>query len=175
MELVEAASYWYYLDMKKKAAIKSNPLHLDQQLCFALYASSRMIVQAYDDYLGDLGVTYSQFLVLSALWQKDAVSVSDLGIILHLDSGTLSPLLKKLQTKALVRKVRDKIDERMVYVELTAFGKGMQKEAAKIPPQMFCKLDMKEKEVDDLRRQLQTLTSTLQKNKKTRKSGNRDI
>lgn len=166
MDLVEGAPFWYYFHMKKKANPKPNPLHLDQQLCFALYASSRMIVQAYDDYLGELGVTYSQFLVLSALWQKDSVSVSDLGLVLHLDSGTLSPLLKKLQTKALVKKVRDKIDERMVYVELTSAGKGMQKEAAKIPPLMFCKLDMKEKEVGDLRRQLQTLTSTLQKNRK---------
>ncbi len=150
--------------MKKKPDSKLNPLHLDQQLCFALYSSSRMIVQAYDEYLQRLNITYLQFLVLSALWQKDKASVKELGRILLLDSGTLSPLLKKLQTKGLIKKLRDKADERVVYIELTAAGKAMQKDAVKIPPQMFCKLDLKEKEVSDLRRQLQTLTKALKEN-----------
>ncbi len=150
--------------MKKKPDLKPNPLHLDQQLCFALYSSSRMIVQAYDEYLQRLQITYLQFLVLSALWQKDKASVKELGHILLLDSGTLSPLLKKLQTKGLIKKLRDKADERVVYIELTAAGKAMQKDAVKIPPQMFCKLDLKEKEVSDLRRQLHTLTKALNEN-----------
>ena len=123
-----------------------------------------MIVQAYDEYLQRLNITYLQFLVLSALWQKDKASVKELGRILLLDSGTLSPLLKKLQTKGLIKKLRDKADERVVYIELTAAGKAMQKDAVKIPPQMFCKLDLKEKEVSDLRRQLQTLTKALKEN-----------
>ena len=149
--------------MKKYLNTKSNALHLDQQLCFALYSSSRMIVQSYDFYLKQLDITYPQFLVLSALWQSDDQSVKQLGTILHLDSGTLSPLLKKLQAKGLVKKNRTSADQRSVCVQLTVAGKNMQKAAAKIPQQIFCKLRMKEKEVFDLKRQLQTLTEVLKK------------
>lgn len=149
--------------MKKKLDLKTNPLHLDQQLCFALYSSSRMIVQAYHEYLKELGITYPQFLVMSALWQTDPSTVKDLGDSLMLDSGTLSPMLKKLQMKGLVKKGRADHDERIVFVELTTAGKLMQKAAAKIPEQMFCKLAMKEKEVGELRRQLQTLALVLKK------------
>ena len=152
--------------MKKKPDLEFNPLHLNQQLCFALYSSSRMIIQAYDEFLQKLDITYLQFLVLSALWQKEKASVKELGQILLLDSGTLSPVLKKLQHKGLVNKSRDKNDERVVYIELTHAGKIMQKDALKIPPQMFCKLDLKKKEVGDLRRQLQTLTQALIKDVK---------
>ncbi len=147
--------------MKKKLNSKLNPLHLDQQLCFAMYSSSRLIIQAYDEFLPQLDITYLQFLVLSALWQKDKASVKELGQILLLDSGTLSPLLKKLEHKGLVKKSRDKKDERVVYIELTPAGKAMQKDALKIPPQMFCKFDLKDKALHDLRRQLQTLTQVL--------------
>lgn len=146
--------------MKKRL---SNALHLDQQLCFALYSSSRMIVQSYDDYLKELNITYPQFLVLSALWQLDFQSVKELGENLHLDSGTLSPLLKKLQAKGLVKKNRTSKDQRSVCIQLSPAGKSMQKAAAKIPQQIFCKLDMKEKEVSDLRKQLQMLTVVLKK------------
>ena len=152
--------------MRKKPDSKLNPLHLNQQLCFAMYSSTRMIIQAYDDFLQKLDITYLQFLVLSALWQKDKASVKELGHILLLDSGTLSPLLKKLQHKGLVKKSRDKKDERVVYIELTPAAEAMQKEALKIPPQMFCKLNLKKKEVGDLRRQLQTLAQILKKGPK---------
>ena len=149
--------------MKKKTDVKANPLHLDQQLCFALYSSSRMIVQSYDDYLKELNVTYPQFLVLSALWQSNSMSVKKIGESLHLDSGTLSPLLKKMQSKGLIKKIRSNEDERIVSIQLTTSGKSMQKVAAKIPHQIFCKLHMKEKEVIDLRKQLQILTDVLKK------------
>lgn len=147
--------------MTKSMKPKLNALHLDQQLCFALYSSSRTIVQSYDAYLKELGITYPQFLVLSALWQADHQSVKELGESLYLDSGTLSPLLKKLQVKGLVIKNRATKDQRSVYVQLSKTGINMQKAAAKIPQQIFCKLQMKEKEVVDLRRQLQALTEVL--------------
>lgn len=145
---------------------KVNPLHLDEQLCFALYSSSRLVVQAYDVHLKELGITYPQFLVLSALWQVAyaACSVKQIGRSLHLDSGTLSPLLKKLQVKGLIKKIRSMDDERVVSIELTLAGKNMQKKAIKIPQQIFCKLEMEEKQVANLRRQLQTLTQVLTKN-----------
>ena len=149
--------------MKKKIDTKSNSLHLDQQLCFALYSSSRLIVQSYDAILKELGLTYPQFLVLLALWEKNPLSVKQIGENLHLDSGTLSPLLKKMQTKGLVKKMRSNKDERIVTIMLTASGRNMQKTAAKIPHQIFCKLQMKEKEVIDLRKQLQALTHVLKK------------
>lgn len=149
--------------MKSSIKTKSNALHLDQQLCFALYSASRTIVQTYDAYLKELGITYPQFLVLSALWQADFQSVKELGESLLLDSGTLSPVLKKLQVKGLVKKNRTSEDQRSVCVQLSATGKNMQKVAAKIPQQIFCKLHMKEKEVIDLRRQLHALTEVLKK------------
>ncbi len=144
-----------------KTDVKVNPLHLNQQLCFALYSSSRLVVQAYDTYLKQLNLTYPQFLVLLALWQKNPLSVKEIGESLHLDSGTLSPLVKKMQSKGLVKKNRSNKDERIVTVQLTPSGKNMQKAAAKIPHHIFCKLQMKEKEVIDLRKQLQTLTDVL--------------
>ena len=142
---------------------KLNPLHLDQQLCFSLYATSRLLIQAYDSFLAELGVTYPQYLVLLVLWQNDRLSVKEISKRLLLDSGTLSPLLKKLQQKNLVKKSRPSIDERMVVVELTADGKSLQKLATKIPNAMFCQLAMKEKDVISLRQQLQILTQTLQR------------
>ena len=149
--------------MRTTLDTRTSTLHLDQQLCFALYSSSRMIVQAYDEYLKELNITYPQYLVMMALWQNRINTIKDLGEILLLDSGTLSPMIKKLQLKGLVKKARSQADERIVFVELTAAGKVMQKAALKIPEQMLCKLSLKPKEFVELRGQLQNLAQVLKK------------
>ena len=140
---------------------KMNPLHLDQQLCFALYSAARLMIQAYNPLLHELQVTYPQYLVLLVLWQNDGLSVNEIGSLLLLDSGTLSPLLKKLEEKALLKRSRLGSDERVVIIELTQSGKALQKKAGKIPSAMLCQIAMKEKEFTSLRSQLQLLTKNL--------------
>ena len=102
------------------------PGRLDDQLCFALYAASRSITHAYRDGLGRLGLTYPQFATLLVLWESDDVSVKHLGERLRLDSGTLSPLLKRLEAMGLVTRHRARDDERSVRIRLTAEGRDLQ-------------------------------------------------
>ena len=100
-------------------------LALDNQLCFALYSASRAITRAYGPLLADLGLTYPQYLVMLVLWQADGVSVSELGARLALDSGTLTPLLKRLQTAGWISRTRGAQDERRVDIHLTPAGLGL--------------------------------------------------
>ncbi len=111
-------------------------LKLENQLCFPLYAASREITKAYKPFLDPLNLTYTQYIVLMVLWEQDGISVKDLGQKLMLDSGTLTPLLKKLEERGVVRRVRSAQDERVVNVELTEAGWALRDEAAKVPMQM---------------------------------------
>jgi DNA-binding MarR family transcriptional regulator len=112
-------------------------LELGNQLCFALYRASRAAVRAYGPVLGELGITYPQYLVLLVLWEADEpMSVGAIGEHLHLDSGTLTPLLKRLQDQGLVTRERDPDDERRVLVAPTAAGRAMRKRAATIPAEV---------------------------------------
>ncbi|MBC7530889.1 MAG: MarR family transcriptional regulator [Oligoflexus sp.] len=104
-------------------------LYLDQQLCFKLYLASKTVTQAYGPMLKTLGLTYPQYLVMLVLWEAEPMSVKELGARLHLDSGTLSPLLKKLQDKKIVEKVRSREDERSVVISLTVGGKKLKEKA----------------------------------------------
>src|SRR3954447_20856924 len=101
----------------------SDPLRLENQLCFALHAASRAMTAAYQPLLDALGITYPQYLVLLLLWEQDGVRVSQLGERLHLDSGTLTPLLKRLESRHVLERRRSTDDERVVEVFLTAEGK----------------------------------------------------
>lgn len=121
-----------------------NPIEsmkLDNQICFAIYASSREITKLYRPLLQDIGLTYTQYVTMLALWEKDNVTVSELGNRLYLDSGTLTPLLKKLEAAGLVQRTRDRNDERSVLVTLTAQGEALREKALDIPNQLVCKLD----------------------------------
>lgn len=121
-----------------------NPIEsmkLDNQICFAIYASSREITKLYRPLLQDIGLTYTQYVTMLALWEKDNVTVSELGHRLYLDSGTLTPLLKKLEAAGLVKRTRDRNDERSVLVTLTAQGGALREKALDIPNQLVCKLD----------------------------------
>ena len=111
-----------FLKLKDVLNMNYEALKLDNQLCFALYACSREITKLYKPFLDKLGLTYTQYISLLVLWEKDNITVKDLGKKLHLDSGTLTPLLKKLEIMNLVKRIRDTVDERNVYVSLTTQG-----------------------------------------------------
>ncbi|MGP2435776.1 MarR family winged helix-turn-helix transcriptional regulator [Streptomyces sp. JW3] len=108
-------------------------LLLDDQLCFALYAASRAVTARYRPLLDALGLTYPQYLVLLVLWERDSISVRDLGAALQLESSTLSPLLKRLEAAGLLRRERRADDERSVAIRLTEAGAALQERAAEVP------------------------------------------
>jgi len=108
-------------------------LDLDRQVCFALYSASRSLTALYRPLLGRLGLTYPQYLVMLVLWERGDISVKHLGETLMLDSGTLSPLLKRLESAGLVTRRRDPADERSVVVALTPSGTSLKQQASSIP------------------------------------------
>ncbi len=146
-------------------------LRLDQQLCFPLYAASNLMTRLYRPLLDELGLTYPQYLAMLALWEASPCTVSALGERLLLDSGTLTPLLKRLEAAGLVRRIRDTADERRVLVSLTADGLALQNRAASVPHRLTCRvLTMAEdtapaqnqaNDLVQLRTQLQALVQTL--------------
>ena len=111
-------------------------LKLENQLCFPLYACARRVVNLYEPYFKPLGITYTQYIVFLVLWEKQSVSVGELSKRLYLDSGTLTPLLKKLEKEGYVERKRSEQDERMVIVSLTEKGQTLKQEASKIPQQV---------------------------------------
>ena len=108
-------------------------LQLDNQLCFALYSTSLAMTKVYKPLLDQIGLTYPQYLVMLVLWEQDGLMVSELGDKLFLDSGTLTPLLKRLEASSLVSRIRAVEDERRVHITLTAFGRALKVKAAQIP------------------------------------------
>lgn len=116
-----------------------DPLHVDQQLCFALYHASRAVTRAYAPLLEPLGLTYPQYLVLLVLWERDGLPVNRIGARLGLDSGTLTPLLKRLEQQGLVERRRGSADERVVHIHLTSSGRGLRSRARKIPADLACR------------------------------------
>ncbi len=136
-------------------------LRLDDQLCFALYAASRAMTAAYAPVLSKLELTYPQYLAMLVLWEEDGVRVSRIGERLHLDSATLTPLLKRLEARELIERRRSGADERVVEVFLTAAGKRMRRQAAEIPRCMLEKFDLGIAELVQLRGQVKELTEKL--------------
>jgi DNA-binding MarR family transcriptional regulator len=131
---------------------------LDDQLCFALYAASRAVTARYRPLLDELGVTYPQYLVLMLLWEEDGQTVGQLGNRLALDSGTLSPLLKRLTAAGLVTRHRRADDERSVSVRLTEEGRALQGPACAISAQMIDALSLSTQQFAELKGQLRTIT-----------------
>lgn len=111
----------------------TNNLDLESQFCFALYSATLALGKVYAPILAALGLTYPQYLVMLVLWQEDGLSVRALGEQLHLNSGTLTPMLKRMEQAGLVRRSRDKRDERLVRTELTEAGRNLQAQALRIP------------------------------------------
>ena len=114
--------------------VKPNPmLQLDNQLCFALYSTSLAMTKLYKPLLAELGLTYPQYLAMLVLWECDGLMVSELGERLYLDSGTLTPLLKRLEASGYISRLRNVNDERRVHITLTSTGRKLKARAAKIP------------------------------------------
>lgn len=134
---------------------------IDDQLCFALYTASRAMTRAYQPILEPLGLTYPQYLTLLVLWEDDGLRVSALGERLHLDSATLTPLLKRLESQGLVHRRRSAQDERVVEVSLTEAGWDMRQRAAQVPFAMLCQTGLELGELAALREQLKALTARL--------------
>lgn len=119
--------------MTTRPSPRANRLALDAQLCFALYATSMAMTKRYKPLLAPLGLTYPQYLVMLVLWEGDGITVSQLGERLQLDSGTLTPLLKRLETAGMLGRRRDADDERRVLLTLTAAGRALRTQAAAVP------------------------------------------
>ena len=139
--------------------MSKNQLCLDEQLCFPIYAASNLIVKAYRPFLTPLGLTYPQYSVMLVLWEKDCVSVGDLGQILHLDSGTLTPLLKRMETSGLINRSRDPNDERRVLISLKDKGRDLSAEAEKIPKELTKNIEFAN--LNQLRDELKALVNLL--------------
>ena len=131
---------------------------LDDQLCFALYSASRAVTARYRPMLDQLGLTYPQFLVLMTLWEHDAQSVREISDRLDLDSGTMSPLLKRLDAAGLVTRERSAVDERQVRVRLTDAGRALEQPACGVSSMMIGALDLDVQEFAALKRQLGEIT-----------------
>ncbi|MCX7207783.1 MAG: MarR family transcriptional regulator [Proteobacteria bacterium] len=113
-------------------------LSLDKQFCFSLYSASLAMTKAYKPLLAKIGLTYPQYLVMLVLWQQDNILVKDIGEALFLDSGTLTPLLKRMESAAFIKRQRDIEDERQVRITLTPNGKALKEVAKTIPVQLLC-------------------------------------
>ncbi len=141
-------------------AVTSAP-RLDTQLCFALYATSLAMSKVYRKQLEPLGVTYPQYLVLMVLWEEDSLSVSEIGGRLFLDSATLTPLLKRLESAGLVTRSRSREDERHVVVALTSRGRSLQARAGKVQEAVFCATGCTAAALKELKVELHALRSRL--------------
>lgn len=144
----------YKLIVRNVCLVVAKKVSIDAQLCFALYATSRAVTQAYGPLLAPLGVTYPQYLVLLVLWQDDNLTVGEIGARLFLDSGTLTPLLKRLEAQGLVARRRDPKDERSVRVSLAPTGRRLRSKAPGIAHDIACALNVSAAEVSALRGQL---------------------
>lgn len=136
-------------------------LRLDNQICFALHAASRAFGGLYRNALRDLGVTYPQYLVMLVLWEHGDMPVKHLGEHLRLDSGTLSPLLKRLEAGGLVTRERSTVDERSVTVRLTPSGDALRNRAHQVPQQIAAATGLSLTDLSDLRARLHHLTAAL--------------
>lgn len=137
-----------------------DPLLLDNQICFKIYTAEREITKLYRSLLEEIGVTYPQYLALLVLWEEKTISVKELGRKLFLDSGTLTPMLKRMEANGLVERKRSSEDERSVIITLTDKGLEMKEKAECVPTRLLERLEM---DGDELSKLDQTLTTILDK------------
>jgi DNA-binding MarR family transcriptional regulator len=140
-----------------------NLLALDNQFCFALYSASHAMTKTYKPLLDRLGLTYPQYLVMLVLWEQDAILVKDIGARLFLDSGTLTPLLKRLEANGMVERKRDPNDERQVRISLSPAGSALRAAALAIPQQLLCASGQQALALGSLRRELSSVRDDLLK------------
>ena len=135
-------------------------LRLENQLCFPLYAASREIIKKYKPFLDELDLTYTQYITLMLLWEHKTMRVKELGEKLYLDSGTLTPLLKKLEAKGLITRVRSTEDERNLNVTITEEGEALKERAVEIPAKIVAYTDLSMEEAKTLYRLLYKILAT---------------
>lgn len=138
-------------------ATVDDPLALDRQVCFALAVATREVIALYRPVLEPLGLTHPQYLVMLALWERDPRSLRDLADTLALDPGTLSPLVKRLETAGLLRRERDRADERLLAVTLTEKGRRLRKQAEKVPARIVERLGLPVADLERLNRVLRAV------------------
>lgn len=136
-------------------------LQLDKQLCFALYAATNAVTRAYRRPLAQLGLTYPQYLAMLVLWQHGGQTVKGLADALLLDSSTLTPLLQRLEAAGLIDRRRDKLDERIVRITLSAAGSALQQAVAVVQQSVACRTRLPESELADLRSSLHALVESM--------------
>lgn len=139
-------------------------LLLDQQLCFALYSTALAMNKVYRKLLRGMDLTYPQYLVMMVLWERDELTVSEIGERLFLDSATLTPLLKRLEAAGLVARARAASDERQVLVSLTPAGRALREQAESVPSSVLCASECTPEELSRMKHQLETLRQRLLKN-----------
>lgn len=140
---------------------EKHPLSLEQQLCFSIYACSREMTKMYRPILQELELTYPQYLVMLVLWEHEKMNVKDLGKELFLDSGTLTPLLKRLEEAGLVERIRSKADERKVEISLTAQGQNLKEEAQRVPEFMLKTSGLSREDFERLNQEFRSLLKKL--------------
>ncbi|MDO4847616.1 MAG: MarR family transcriptional regulator [Clostridiaceae bacterium] len=141
--------------------VNYDSLKLDNQLCFPLYACSKEIVRLYKPFLDEIDLTYTQYIVMMVMWETGEINVKSLGERLYLDSGTLTPLLKKLETKGYITRHRSAEDERNVIIRLTEDGEALKKKAVCIPEKMQGCVHLTRDEAFELYRLLHKVLSTI--------------
>ncbi len=139
---------------------KYDPLRLENQLCFPLYAVSKEIVKRYKPCLDELDITYTQYITMMVLWEQKQANVKELGQRLYLDSGTLTPVLKKLEQKGYVERSRGAEDERVLMVRLTSKGEALKDKAVKIPEYMGACINLEKQEAKELYEVLYKILNT---------------
>ena len=137
-------------------------LRLDRQICFPIYAASNAMVRLYRPLLDALELTYPQYLVMLVLWEQDGRSVGELGTRLYLDSGTLTPLLKRMETAGLVTRARDPADERRVVVSLTTVGRKLRNKARDVPLKLLGTVPMPVADLVEMGQRLRELVGAMQ-------------
>ena len=136
-------------------------LKLENQLCFPVYAASRLIIREYQPHLDRLGITYPQYLVLMVLWEEDNLTVNDIARKLILNTNTITPLLKRMEQQGIVERMRSDEDERKVLVQLTTKGCELKEEAARIPESLVGRLANSELDLDELIHLKESLNSII--------------
>ncbi|MDA9465879.1 MarR family winged helix-turn-helix transcriptional regulator [Bradyrhizobium sp. CCBAU 53415] len=147
--------------MARKSSAADAPLRLDNQICFAVYSAAHAFNRVYKPLLDRLGLTYPQYLVMLVLWERDDVPVKDIGEKLFLDSGTLTPLLKRLEAAHLVRRSRSREDERQVLIALTPQGHAMKEKARSVPQSILAASDCSMSELVALKDEIVALRDRL--------------
>ena len=140
---------------------KYESIKLENQLCFSLYATSREIIKLYKPFLDKFNLTYTQYVAMLVLWEDEKSTVKEIGKRLHLDSGTLTPLLKKIESMGLIKRYRDVNDDRVVIVELTQQGRILKDQVTDVPREMACKINITMERAIELKKDLDELLNSL--------------